>query len=104
MFGLLDRDIQYIRDALLKFTEIETAIIFGSRAMGNYKKGSDVDIAIVGINITREVILKVDEYLNEIYPLPYFFDIVHYDELSNENLVKHIDELGKVIYEKSYPI
>ena len=45
MFGLLDRDIKYIIKALEQHDEIEKAIIFGSRAMGNYKKGSDVDIA-----------------------------------------------------------
>lgn len=43
MFGLLDRDIEYIKDAISKFETIEKAIIFGSRAMGNYKKGSDVE-------------------------------------------------------------
>ena len=48
MCGLLDRDIKYIRKALEKYDEIEKAVIFGSRAMGNYKKGSDVDIAIDG--------------------------------------------------------
>jgi predicted nucleotidyltransferase len=101
MFGLLDRDMKHIKDVLLTFKEIETAILFGSRVMGNYKKGSDVDIAIVGKNVTRQTILKLDEYLNEMYPLPYFFDIVHYNECSNEKLIKHIDELGIEIYVKS---
>lgn len=100
MFGLLDRDINYIIEALSKFDEIEKAIVFGSRAMGNYKKGSDVDIAIVGSSVTREVLFKLDEYLNEIYPLPYFFDIVHYEGISNENLKLHIDTIGKELYER----
>ena len=52
MYGLLDRDIKYIIKALEQHDEIEKAIIFGSRAMGNYKKGSDVDIAIIGENVT----------------------------------------------------
>ncbi len=38
MFGLLDRDIKYINKALKQYDEVEKAIIFGSRAMGNYKK------------------------------------------------------------------
>ena len=66
--------------------------------MGNYKKGSDIDIAIVGKNIKRSIIYKLDDYLNEIYPLPYFFDIIQYDKISNENLINHIDREGKVIY------
>ena len=54
MFGLLDRDIKYIIKALEQHDEIEKAVIFGSRAMGNYKKGSDVDIAIIGENENPE--------------------------------------------------
>ena len=38
MCGLLGRDIKYIIKALEQHDEIEKAIIFGSRAMGNYKK------------------------------------------------------------------
>ena len=49
-------------------------------------------------NIKRSIIYKLDDYLNEIYPLPYFFDIIQYDKISNENLINHIDREGKVIY------
>lgn len=100
MFGLLDRDIVYINKALEKFEEIEKAIIFGSRAMGNYKKGSDVDIAIIGENVTNKTIFKLDDYLNEVYPLPYFFDVINYNLLNNEKLIEHINNKGKVIYIK----
>jgi len=66
MFGLLDRDIEYIKEGISKFETIEKAIIFGSRSMGNYKKGSDVDIAIFGEQITREVIFMLDDYLSQL--------------------------------------
>lgn len=99
MFGLLDKDIKYIKETLSKFPEIEKGIIFGSRAMGNYKKGSDIDLALIGENITNNILFKVDDYLNEVYPIPYFFDIVHYENISSKNLKNHIDEYGKVVYE-----
>lgn len=98
MFGFLERDFKYIKMALSEFKEIDEAIIFGSRAMGNYKKGSDVDMAILGSEITRKTILRLSDLLNEEYPLPYFFDIIHYETLSNENLKQHIDDKGKKIY------
>ena len=101
MCGLLDRDIKYIIKALEQHDEIEKAIIFGSRAMGNYKKGSDVDIAIIGENVNRSIIYKLDDCLNEVYPLPYFFDIIQYNAITNENLINHIDNEGKVIYTKN---
>lgn len=101
MFGLLDRDIEYIKKALKKFDEIDKAIIFGSRAMGNYKKGSDIDIAIVGDRVTNKTILELDDYLNEVYPLPYFFDILKYDSIANEKLKNHIDSKGVTIYQNN---
>jgi predicted nucleotidyltransferase len=98
MFGLLDRDLNYILEAVSKFSEIEEVIIFGSRAMGNYKKGSDVDIALKGQDVDRRIVSRLSEYLNEEYPLPYFFDVISYKDISNEELVKHIDSVGVSIY------
>lgn len=100
MFGLWERDLEYINKALKQLKEIDKAVIFGSRVMGNYKIGSDVDIAIVGAAVTSETISRLDDLLNEEYPLPYFFDILHYEEIKNENLKKHIDTLGKELYHK----
>ncbi|WP_163580801.1 nucleotidyltransferase family protein [Gracilibacillus saliphilus] len=101
MFGLLERDQQYIIAALKQHPEIEQAIIFGSRAVGNYKKGSDINLAIVGDHISQSTLLQLHDLLEESYPLPYFFDIVHYDQLENQQLREHIDEFGKAIYTSS---
>ncbi|MBD8069882.1 nucleotidyltransferase domain-containing protein [Bacillus sp. PS06] len=99
MFGLIRSDLQYINMALQKFDEIECGIIFGSRAMGNYKIGSDIDLAIKGKSVTSETIYRLSDLLNEEYPLPYFFDFIHYEAITNENLKAHIDKEGKIIYE-----
>lgn len=104
LYGLLERDTYYIQKSLAAFTEIEQAVIFGSRAMGNYKKASDVDIAIFGNNITDETIQGLTNYLNEIYPIPYFFDILEYSKIPNDMLKKHIDDEGEVIYIKEQNI
>jgi len=85
MFGLIDRDRKYINNAFAQFDEIEVGIIYGSRAMGNYKKGSDVDVAIKGSEITSKTLYQLSDLLNEEYPLPYFFDLIHYDDISNVN-------------------
>lgn len=95
MYGLIDQDYYYIQKAVEQFPEIECVILFGSRALGNYKRGSDVDLAIVGKKVTHQTILGLSEYLNETYPLPYMFDIIHYDSLTNDNLIRHIDCFGK---------
>ncbi|MEK0290205.1 nucleotidyltransferase domain-containing protein [Caldifermentibacillus hisashii] len=98
MYGLLEKDMDYILKALKQFDEIDRAILYGSRAMGNYKKGSDVDIAIQGEKVTEKTIFELDDLLNEVYPLPYFFDIVHFEKLTNQNLIDHIEKNGKLLY------
>lgn len=100
MSGLLDKDIHYILMAARKFEEIDSVILFGSRAMGNYKKGSDVDLAVFGEKVNDKVIYKLDEWLNEVYPIPYFFDIIQYEKISNERLRQHINDEGKELYRK----
>ncbi|WP_010531803.1 nucleotidyltransferase domain-containing protein [Lentibacillus jeotgali] len=100
MFGLKDKDIRLITETIENIGEIENAYVFGSRALGNYKKGSDVDIAIIGSNVTQDTVSKVSETLNEQLPLPYFFDILDYDDITNLNLTEHIDLHGIQIFNR----
>jgi len=93
-FGLSDQQLNLIKETVAQFNEIDSAIIFGSRAMGNYKPGSDVDIAIKGREIHPDIVTALSTRLNEELPLPHFFDVVHYNTLDNEALIRHIDEEG----------
>lgn len=97
-FGFSKQDGERILSALLKFPEIEKAIIFGSRALGNSKSGSDVDLAILGKNITSKTAVRLRSLLNQELPLPYFFDVVVYENIANDNLKRHIDEHGVVLF------
>ncbi len=100
MFGLSNSDIRQMIVEAEKLSEIECVIIFGSRAMGNYKKGSDVDLAIVGKMATRDVARRLSLALNETVLLPYYFDVVSYREIQNCDLKAHIDENGIVLYNR----
>ncbi|MBW1614976.1 MAG: nucleotidyltransferase domain-containing protein [Deltaproteobacteria bacterium] len=100
-FGLSEKNILLIKDTFKKYPQIEEAVIFGSRAMGNYKKGSDIDMALKGENINFNITAKINYKLNEEFPLPYMFDIVNYNNIDNENLKRHIDNEGKIFYNKT---
>ncbi len=92
--GLTEPQLGLIRETFGRFSEIDSATLFGSRAMGNYKPGSDVDIAVIGKNITDDTVRTLNTLLNEELPLPHFFDIIHYNTLDNESLVQHINQHG----------
>lgn len=99
MFGLREDDINAIRKILQKFPEVELALIFGSRAIGNYKQGSDVDIALKGISVNYNTALSISSALNEETLMPYRFDVLNYNTLLNQDLKSHIDRMGALIYE-----
>lgn len=100
-FGLKEFDLNYIREKLSEFNEIEKTIIFGSRAKGNYKPGSDIDLAIIGENINFDTVSRLHSLLEDQGPLQYLFDIVDYTHLNHDELKAHIDRSGKVIYIKN---
>lgn len=100
MGGLSEQDWELIRQSLDQFPEIERVILFGSRALGNYKKGSDVDLAIVGDTITHRTLTGLHEWLNDVCPLPYMFDLLDYAAISHENLRQHIDTSGRDVYRR----
>jgi predicted nucleotidyltransferase len=96
--GLRKGDLKYIISAVEKFEEIEKALIFGSRAMGNYKRGSDVDLAIIGEKINFDTVSRLHAILEDESPMPYFFDVVDYSHLDHQELKEHIGRMGKIIF------
>lgn len=100
-FGLRKSDIDYIIEVISNFLEIEKAVIFGSRALGSYKPGSDVDIALYGEKITFDTVATLHSMLEDQGPLPYFFDVVDYTHLEHKELKEHIDRVGKVIFRRN---
>lgn len=99
--GLRNEDINYIIETIKHFKEIDKAVIFGSRAKGNYKPGSDIDIAIYGEKINIDTLSKLRFLLEEESHMPYMFDVVDASHLSNQALKDHIVRVGRVIYERN---
>ncbi len=97
-FGLRDDDIAAIVAVLARYPSVQTAVIFGSRAKGNYKQGSDVDIALQGEGMGNAVAADVAYALNEETIMPYVFDVLNYHAITNADLVNHIDRVGRPFY------
>jgi len=96
--GLRPQDLKEIIEILKAGSAVDEAILFGSRAKGNYKQGSDVDIAIKGTEIDHQLVAMLNFQLNEDSAMPYFFDIVHYEGIMETALKEHIDRVGLCIY------
>jgi len=98
-FGLKEEVIDNICKVFSSFKEIEKVVIYGSRAKGNYKNGSDIDLTLIGEGLNLYVINKIDLQLDELY-LPYTFDLSIFNHISNPDLISHIQRIGKVFYSR----
>src|SRR5215210_5579879 len=99
-FGLKDDDVETIVDIISQHDEIDEAIIFGSRAKGNYKTGSDIDIALKGSKVNHVTTGNLSYLLNEETLMPYKFDVLNYHTVTNEDLMKHIDRVGVSFFKR----
>ncbi|KAF5048795.1 polymerase beta, Nucleotidyltransferase [anaerobic digester metagenome] len=99
--GLRADDIELIVGAAKRFPEIRQLVLFGSRAKGSHKPGSDVDLAIKGNQLTYDTPVRLAGILNEELPLPYFFDVVDYETITERQLAEHIDRVGIVLLDQS---
>lgn len=99
-FGLKQSTIDLINSVFKKYPAVEKVIIYGSRAMGNYKNGSDIDLTFIANTITdrdwRDISFDLDDLLT-----PYSFDLSILSKIDNPDLVDHIKRRGQVFYQKS---
>ena len=93
-FGISLVSIKKINEVLHSFPEIDDAIIYGSRAKGNFKPSSDIDITLKGEKLTLKELNKVALMLDDLL-LPQKFDLSIYRQISNPGLIEHIDRVGQ---------
>lgn len=97
--GLTIKEINKIKSVFSKYSEIEKVLLYGSRAMGNYKPASDIDLSLIGNEIDLNLQTKIAFDLEDLM-LPYKFDISVYDKISNPDFLDHIDRVGVEFYQK----
>jgi len=98
-FGLSDKVIEEIQDVFRRHIEVEKVLIFGSRAKGNYRAGSDIDLAVIGNNIDYRLILKIGCEIDTL-ELLYGIDLLDYQSKKNTPIGEHIDRVGQIFYER----
>ena len=92
-YGIPQSDLQQIVAILQNNPKIKEAILFGSRAKGNFESGSDIDIALKGIDLSLDDILKAKTEIEELF-LPWKTDLVIYHRIQEKGLIEHIDRVG----------
>lgn len=96
-FGIPENSIEKIKNVFIEFPNIDKLSIFGSRANGNFKEGSDIDLAIFSNSISKDELNSLKISLDELNT-PYIFDVLHYESIESKELKEHIDRVGVKIY------
>lgn len=99
LYGLKEEIINGIKQVFSHYKELDEVIIYGSRAKGDFKRGSDIDLTIKGSDINLNILNKIDMELDDLL-LPYTFDLSIFNHIDNPDLVDHIHRIGKIFYSK----
>lgn len=94
--GLKPGQRQAVMAVLASEPNIKTAILYGSRAMGRYRPGSDIDLTLVG-ELDNKTLNRVSTALDD-FLLPFAFDLSVWDQIDNDQLREHIKRVGVEFY------
>ena len=98
-FGLKQKTIESIQAVLARHPAVEKCVLYGSRAKGNFKPGSDIDLTLYGDNLTSLELGTIADELDDLL-LPYQIDLSIFSRISSLELQEHIDRIGVIFYEQ----
>jgi len=97
-YGLSNKTLNNLNLIFHKYHGIKQVVLYGSRAKGNFRTGSDIDLTLkTDNNFSHNDLLHIANDFDD-SSLPYFVDVSIYEKLSNPDLKAHIDRIGKVLY------
>jgi len=99
--GLSQRIVDSLLETFSRYPKVERVIIYGSRARGDYRPGSDIDLAVIAPKMRFDEFSRLWNEVDEL-PIAFNIDLLHLDTLENQALKEAIEASGKAIYESSY--
>ncbi len=99
-FGLSSETIDKLQAVFARHAGIDQVLVYGSRAKGDYRPGSDIDLTVKGTLLPFDEWLRLENELDDLL-LPWSIDLSQYPLLDNPDLVAHIDRVGQVLYSRS---
>jgi predicted nucleotidyltransferase len=99
MYGLSEATIVAIHHVLQRYSAVDQAILYGSRAIGNERIGSDIDLTLIGEALDLTCLQKMECDLDDL-PIPYQVDLSIMKQIRNPELLDHIQRVGKIFYDR----
>ena len=100
-YGLRESTIQKICAVFARYPQVDKAVLYGSRAKGNYRNGSDIDLTLYGeADLNLQVLYRIMDEIDDLF-LPYTIDLSRLNDITDANVLEHIERVGITFYEKS---
>jgi predicted nucleotidyltransferase len=96
--GLSDSTVEGIRKVLALHPEVEKAVLYGSRAKGTHRPGSDIDLTLLGSRLDHTLLTRIENELDDLL-LPYRIDLSLFETLTHPELLDHIRRVGITFHE-----
>lgn len=99
-YGLSEQTIAKICGVFASHPAIDKAVLYGSRAKGNFKPGSDIDLSLHGAGLSLKELGDIDFELDDLL-LPYSIDLLIFNYLDHAKLREHIERVGVLFYQRA---
>ncbi len=98
-YGLSPETLRAIKNVMARYPGIKKGILYGSRAKGNFKPGSDIDLVLKGETLKLTDLFRIENEMDDLL-LPYHIDLSLYHQIDNAELSDHINRVGVELYTK----
>lgn len=98
-FGLKAKVINQLNDVFAGYPQVQQVILYGSRAKGNFRQGSDIDLTLKGDHLDFRLLNQITQKIDDLL-LPFIVDVSIYHTIDNKDLIDHIERVGKIFYQK----
>jgi predicted nucleotidyltransferase len=97
-FGLKPHTISAIQNVFARHPEVKKAVLYGSRAKGTHRPGSDIDLTLFGVALTYTQLDRIETEIDDLL-LPYTVDLSLHTQIDNADLLEHIQRVGQLFYQ-----
>lgn len=99
-YGLPDQSLQQLRELFARQQKVQRVVLYGSRAKGNYRPGSDIDLTLEGDDLSLQDLNRMEQQLDDLL-LPWAIDLSLFADIDNPDLIDHIRRVGQILFERA---
>ncbi|MBC8206015.1 MAG: nucleotidyltransferase domain-containing protein [Kiritimatiellales bacterium] len=95
--GINPEELHRLGSVFEQEPNLREVILYGSRAKGTHRPGSDIDLTLKGTALTTAWLMDLSAKIDDLL-LPYEVDLSIFEHIDNPDLIEHISRVGKVVF------